>query len=490
MTSEASGELPPRELLLDGKQVPASDGRTFTVLDPSNGTVITQVALAGAADVDHAVAAARAAFTAPEWALMRAADRGRLLNRIAQAIRAEAERLAHMESRDVGKPLGQARADVEAAARYFEFYAGVADKLGGSTIPLGPGLLDYTVREPIGVSGQIIPFNYPLQNTARGSAPALAAGCTVVLKPSPEAPLTPLEIGRIALECGLPPGVLNVLPGDGETGAALAGHPDIDQVTFTGSVPTGIKVAQAAAANVVPSVVELGGKSPVIVFADADFDLALGAVAGSAFGNAGQTCSAGTRILLQRGAEEFLDKLVAHAASLKLGPGLDDPDIGPLVAARQRDRVQGYLDLARKEGADVRTGGGAPVDPALADGYYIEPTVLTGLTNQSRCAREEIFGPVVTVIDFDDPEEALAIANDTPYGLSSYVWTRDLDKALRMAEGIRAGQVYVNATGVGTGIELPFGGYKHSGWGREKGLEALASYTQTKNVCIGFGNGS
>jgi aldehyde dehydrogenase (NAD+) len=444
--------------------------------------------LAGAADVDHAVAAARAAFTAPEWARMRAADRGRLLNRIAQAIRAEAGQLADLESRDVGKPLGQAKADVEAAARYFEFYAGVADKLGGSTIPLGPGLLDYTVREPIGVSGQIIPFNYPLQNTARGSAPALAAGCTVVLKPSPEAPLTPLEIGRIALECGLPPGVLNVLPGDGETGAALAGHPDIDQVTFTGSVPTGIKVAQAAAANVVPSVVELGGKSPVIVFADADFDLALGAVAGSAFGNAGQTCSAGTRILLQRGAEEFLDKLVAHAASLKLGPGLTDPDIGPLVAARQRDRVQGYLDLARQEGAGVRTGGGAPTDPALAGGYYIEPTVLTGLTNQSRCAREEIFGPVVTVIDFDDPEEALAIANDTPYGLASYVWTRDLDKALRMAEGIRAGQVYVNATGVGTGIELPFGGYKHSGWGREKGLEALASYTQTKNVCIGFGN--
>ncbi|WP_019063940.1 aldehyde dehydrogenase family protein [Streptomyces prunicolor] len=488
MTSEASGELSPRELLLDGKQVPAADGRTFTVLDPSNGTALAQVALAGAADVDHAVAAARAAFTAPEWARMRAADRGRLLNRIAQAIRAEAGQLAHLESRDVGKPLGQAKADVEAAARYFEFYAGVADKLGGSTIPLGPGLLDYTVREPIGVSGQIIPFNYPLQNTARGSAPALAAGCTVVLKPSPEAPLTPLEIGRIALECGLPPGVLNVLPGDGETGAALAGHPDIDQVTFTGSVPTGIKVAQAAAANVVPSVVELGGKSPVVVFADADFDLALGAVAGSAFGNAGQTCSAGTRILLQRGAEEFLDKLVAHAASLKLGPGLTDPDIGPLVAARQRDRVQGYLDLARQEGADVRTGGGAPTDPALADGYYIEPTVLTGLTNQARCAREEIFGPVVTVIDFDDPEEALAIANDTPYGLASYVWTRDLDKALRMAEGIRAGQVYVNATGVGTGIELPFGGYKHSGWGREKGLEALASYTQTKNVCIGFGN--
>jgi aldehyde dehydrogenase (NAD+) len=478
-----------RDLLIGGKLGPAAGGVRFDVLDPATATVIASVAHAGPSDVDAAVVASREALGAREWAGLRPSDRGRILLRIAGEIRARSQELAMLESLDVGKPLREAYADVEAAARYFEFYGGVADKFGGTTIPLGPGLLDFTLREPIGVSGQIIPFNYPLQNTARGSAPALAVGCAVVLKPSPEAPLSPLAIGLLALDCGLPPGVLNVVPGDASTGAALAGHPGIDQVTFTGSVATGVKVAQSAAANVVPAVLELGGKSPVIVFADADFELAVPAVAASVFGNAGQTCSAGTRLIVQRDAGEFVERLVAYVHELTLGPGLDDPDIGPLVSARQRDRAEGYLRLARSDGAAVLTGGGRPSDPALASGFYLEPTVLSGLANDHPVNREEVFGPVLSKLEFADAAEALRIANDTPYGLASYVWTRDIDAALGVADSLKAGQVYVNARGVGTGVELPFGGYKRSGWGREKGLETLASYSQVKNVCVGFDAG-
>jgi aldehyde dehydrogenase (NAD+) len=476
-------------MTIGGRQVAAADGRTLDVIDPSTGAVFASVPHGGREDIDAAVASARAAFESGPWPAMTPAERGRVLHRIAAAILAHADELALLESRDVGKPLREARADVAIAARYFEFFAGIADKIHGETIPLGPGKLDYTVREPIGVSGQIIPFNYPLQNISRGSAPALAAGCTVVLKPSEEAPLTPLRVAELALEAGLPAGVLNVVPGDGTTGAALANHAGIDQITFTGSVATGIKVAQAAAANVVPSVVELGGKSPAVVLADADLDRTVAGIATSIFTNAGQTCSACTRLLVEPAIREpLLERLVARARSLRLGPGPADPDLGPLVAARQRDRVEGYLELAREDGVQVLSGGGRPQDPGLNGGFFIEPTILAAPSNDVRVAQEEIFGPVLTAIEVQDLDDAARIANATPYGLSATIWTRDIDKAMDLAARIRSGQVYVN-TAIG-GVELPFGGYKASGWGREKGLEALRGYTQVKNVCIAYGGTS
>ena len=408
--------------------------------------------------------------------------------RIAQAIRERAEELATLESRDNGKPLRQARTDVQVAARYFEFFAGIADKIMGNTIPLGPGFLDYTVREPIGVSAQIVPWNYPIQIGARGAAPALAAGCTIVLKPSSEAPMTAMRLGEIGLACGLPPGVFNVVPGTGsEAGTALAGHPDINQLTFTGSVEVGVQVAKLAADNVVPVVMELGGKSPNIVFADADLDLAATGAANAIFQNAGQTCSAGSRLLVERKAHDALvERLAARAKGMRIGPGVSDPDMGPIISSKQRETIENYVSVGRNEGATVAAGGKRPADPALSGGYYYEPTLLDDVSPDMRIAQEEIFGPVLAIIGFDDLEEAAAIANRSQYGLVAGIWTRDINKAMALASRIKAGQVYVNTYGAGGGVELPFGGYKKSGYGREKGLESLASYTQVKNVCIKF----
>jgi acyl-CoA reductase-like NAD-dependent aldehyde dehydrogenase len=374
------------------------------------------------------------------------------------------------------------------AARYFEFFAGIADKIMGTTIPLGPGFLDFTLREPIGVSAQIVPWNYPIQIGARGVAPALAAGCAVVLKPSSEAPMTALRLGEIALDCGLPPGVLNVVPGTGsEAGTALASHPHINQLTFTGSVSVGVAVAKMAATNVVPVVMELGGKSPNIVFADADLDLAAQGVATAIFQNAGQTCSAGSRLLVERKAHAALvDRLAARAKSMRIGPGVADPDMGPIISKTQLETVERYVRVGQEEGATVAAGGARHPDPALARGYFYQPTLLESVSPDMRVAQEEIFGPVLAIIDFDDPEEAATMANRSDYGLVAGIWTRDINKAMALATRIKAGQVFINTYGAGGGVELPFGGYKKSGYGREKSLESLASYTQIKNVCIRY----
>jgi acyl-CoA reductase-like NAD-dependent aldehyde dehydrogenase len=475
--------------IIDGQRLHASDEGTFDVYDPSSGDLLATVAKATPADVNRAVQAARAALDSKAWGGATPAERGRIMIRIAQALRDRVEELATLESRDNGKPLRQARADVQVAARYFEFFAGIADKIMGNTIPLGPGFLDYTVREPIGVSAQIIPWNYPIQIGARGIAPAIAAGCTVVLKPAEDAPMTALRLGEIALECGLPPGVVNVVPGTGpEAGAALASHPDINQLTFTGSVEVGIAVAKMAADNIVPVVMELGGKSPNIVFADADLDLTVQGVANAIFQNAGQTCSAGSRLLVERSAHDALvSRLVDRAKTMRVGPGVSDPDMGPIISKRQLETVEGYVSIGRGEGAQVVAGGERPTDPSLRRGFYFQPTLLDRVSPDMRIAQEEIFGPVLAIISFDEIEEAIALANRSQYGLVAGVWTRDINKAMTIAARMKAGQVYINTYGAGGGVELPFGGYKKSGYGREKGLEALASYTQVKNVCIKFG---
>lgn len=486
MTTTARAATEP--LIIDGQRTAASDGGTLDVYNPSTGGVLATIAKGTKADIDTAVGAARRALDSSAWGGAAPAERGRILYRICTRIRERAEELALLESQDNGKPLRQARTDVQVAARYFEFYSGVADKIMGHTIPIGPGLLDFTVREPIGVSGHIVPWNYPIQIGSRGIAAALTAGCTVVVKPSSEAPMTALRLGEIALECGLPPGVLNVVPGTGsEAGAALASHSEINQLTFTGSVDVGVAVAKMAADNVVPVVMELGGKSPNVVFADADLDLTVKSVATAIFQNAGQTCSAGSRLLVERKMHDALvERLAAHARGMHVGPGPDDPDMGPIISKRQLETIERYVGIGRQEGAEVVEGGARPSDDRLPDGFYYRPTLIDGVKPDMRVAQEEIFGPVLSIITFDDLEEAAAIANRSQYGLVAGIWTRDINKALALASRIKSGQVFVNTYGAGGGVELPFGGYKKSGYGREKGLEALASYTQVKNVCIRY----
>lgn len=482
MTSSAEPELRAYELFIDGDFVAAESGDRFKTLNPATEKPFAEVARGQASDVDAAVDAARAAFD--EWRSTSPQERGRRLNRLVTKIRAEKEHLATLETRDNGKPISHARRDVETCARYFEYYAGIADKVHGDSIPLTDEYADYTIREPLGVTGQIIPWNLPTNIFGRSVAPALATGNVAVVKPAEQTPLIAIEVARLASETGIPDGVLNVVPGFGEeAGAALASHPDVDGVSFTGSVPTGIEVGRAAIENVTNVHLELGGKSPNLVFPDADIENAVESTMTGIFGNAGQVCSAGSRLLIHEDVhDEFLEELVARTEEVNLGAGADDPDMGPLVSQEHFEKVMRYLDIGREEVGKPIVGGGVPD----REGYFVEPTIFDGVENDMRIAQEEIFGPVLSVIEFDDEDEAFALANDVEYGLVAGIHTESVGRAHRFAREVDAGQVYINEWFAG-GAETPFGGVKQSGFGREKGLAAINAYTQTKNVCAYIG---
>lgn len=465
----------------------AGSDESIAVFDPATGETIATSACGGQPDVDRAVAAARRAFDQGPWRKLRPFERGRIMQRIGEIILDRRDELARMECRDSGKPLRDAYWEVDCAARNFEFYGGAADKLHASSIPLGNGWMDWTIREAVGVSLHIIPWNYPFQLIARGVAPALAAGCAVVIKPSEETPTTAYELVKICRQAGLPAGLVNLVPGRGNVaGDLLARHPGVDQITFTGSVATGRKVLAAAATHTVPCSMELGGKSPQILFADADLEPALDVIAAAVFLHCGQVCNAGTRLLVERRIyDRVVQALHAKARALTLGKGLDDPGMGPLINGAQRAKVESYYDLAAKEG-ELLLGAELPSDPALAGGNFVRPALVVNASNAARVAREEIFGPILTIIPFDGVAEAIDVANDSPFGLVAGVHTRNIDAAMQMAEKLRVGQVWINSFWVGLDVEFPFGGFKQSGFGREKGLEALAAYQQVKNVCVHF----
>ncbi|RMG97264.1 MAG: aldehyde dehydrogenase family protein [Chloroflexi bacterium] len=467
---------------INGGWAKPDSGEYFDTVDPATEEPIAKIARGNAADIDRAVQAARTALNG-RWGQMKPKERARMLYNMARAIEVHADELAELETRDSGKPLQLAHKEVMSTARYFEYYAGAADKLHGEQIPLGPDYVDFTIREPMGVTAHIVPWNMPLNMVGRSVAPALAAGNTAVVKPAEQTPLTALKLAELFVEIGFPPGVYNVVTGFGEeAGAALASHPDIDSLTFTGSVETGRLVMKMAADHIKPVVLELGGKSPHIVFADADLDTAVAEAAKGIYANCGQICSAGSRLVIDaRIKDQFLEKFVAHSQKLRIGPGLEKPDMGPLVSAEQYERVMNYLRLGQEEGAQVVTGGGRPSH--LERGYFVAPTVFDNARPEMRIAQEEIFGPVLTVLTFHDEEEAIEIANNVKYGLVAGIFTNDISRALRLATRIKAGQIYINEYFAG-GEETPFGGYKQSGFGREKGLEALLNYTQVKNVAI------
>ncbi len=462
---------------------PAS-GDSIPVINPSNGQTFDNLARGNAQDIDVAVRAARAAFEGP-WGRLTATERGRLLQKLSQAMLDHAEELAQLESQDCGKPLKQARADVTAIARYFEFYAGAADKLMGETIPYQNGYTVLTLREPQGVTGHIVPWNYPLQIFGRSVGGSLAAGNACVVKPAEDACLSLLRVAEIAAEVGFPAGAINVVTGYGhEAGDALTRHPGIDHISFTGSPNIGKLVVQIAAEHHTPVTTELGGKSPQVVFADADLDALVPVVVNAIVQNAGQTCSAGSRVLVERSIyETVIARLTQAFEQLRVGPAEMDLDCGPLIRQTQLQRVMGFLDEAQRDGLTIAAQGQV-VKEAPKDGFYQVPTLIRDVPPTHRLAQEEVFGPVVAIMPFDDEAHAVALANGTEFGLVSSIWTRDGARQMRLARQMRSGQVFINNYGAGGGIELPFGGVKASGHGREKGFEALYSFTVLKTISI------
>ena len=472
------------EVFIAGRWRPCDSGQHLVLVNPSDGRPLAEIARGAQADVDAAVAAAEEAL-AGGWGALTAAERGRLLFRMSALVLEQADELARLEALDVGKPLKQGRADAVALARYLEFYGGAADKVMGDTIPFANGYTAFSLREPHGVTAHIVPWNYPMQIIGRSVGAALAMGNACVLKPAEEACLTALAFARIADAAGLPAGALNVVPGLGEeAGAALSAHRGVRHISFTGSVAVGMLIQVAAARNAVPVTLELGGKSPQLVFADADLDAALPFLVNAGIQNAGQTCSAASRILVQRPVfDEVVRRMAERYRALRVGPALDDPDVGPVISARQQEIVQGYLEVVKSSGLHIAAQ--APLPATLPPGgCYVPPTLVADVNPAHRIAQEEIFGPVQAVIPFDDEAEALRIANGTAFGLVAGVWTRDGSRALRLARKLQCGQVFINNYGAGGGIELPFGGVKHSGHGREKGFEALYGFSTLKTVAI------